>query len=398
MKYTFNNIFKRFSVAIIFALLLPLFSGCGGLLGANYREIDTLQLVQTLGIDEDKDIYEITISTGKMGESQPPVIISRPGASLLQGENSVQEYSSKEELFFSHTKYAVFGEEAAKKSIPEFLDHLARGARMRMDSTLFVVKGSTAKNLIVQSGKSDYVITDSLSSVERDVKREGSVYPFNCREILRATCEYGSALACAISPSQTEGSVYSESGSLTATPTGYAILREGSLCGYLDAELSWGASLLMGHSGTGILPLKNGEQKISLSTMPGKTVFSVEWGEDGSLQRINADIEVKGSLLEMSAPPKEEQDAFLKTLSRLFEDEVKLRCDEVLRRSVALESDFLGLLGIIRKQYPAEFAALEGGFVPAMCQAEIVVSVKATVLRSLEREGTQWAVQEESYR
>lgn len=385
---------KSIIIIIVLPALLTTLSGCDFFLHSSFREIDTLQMVQTFGIDVKKDSYQISISTGAPIDGQPSVIISRPGESLVQSDQAIQDYSSKEDLYFAHTRYVLMGEDAAKSRTLEVLDFFARSSKLRTDIPMFVVKNSTAFSLISQSGKKNNDITESLSSVERDVKESGFAQAFTCREIIRSLSEYGSALICAVSPSQSEGSIFTETGTLTATSAGYGILREGKLAGYLDKSRSWGANMLTGKSGYSPMVLTIDDSiKVSLHTEAGSTKFDAVWNDDGSLQRITAEVDASGVLVEVSASTKDSQEQFINKISSAFEAEVRSRCEGALAVSQELKADFLGIKGFLRKEYPKQIYAFGDDFVSAMAEAEIEVSVKGTVLSSFDLDNVTQVVE-----
>ncbi|MEG1908613.1 MAG: Ger(x)C family spore germination C-terminal domain-containing protein [Oscillospiraceae bacterium] len=392
MRYTFNNSKHMFSVRraaailLLFALTLSL-CGCDGSIYENYHEIGDLQLVQTLGIDSDGESMEVTISTGQSLGDQPAAVISRGGASIIAGMEALQDYSAKEELYFAHTRYALLGDGAAKHALPDFLDYIARSTQLRMDVALFVVKNGTAKNLITLSGKDSADISESLSSVERDVRRRGDSYAFTCREIIRSLAENGSALVCAVGASQTKDSVFSETGEVTATPAGYAIIKNGALCGYLDADAARGANILINRAGYGAVTIKDGRGGI-LTTFPDNidSKISADWGEDGHLKRIIADVELLAGIAELENGVDITDEEFLNFAKTELAQKLKAWCVKTLKASQDLQADFLGLSALLRKNYPREFEKMPNTFCEELSNAELVVNVRGEVRRTYDLE------------
>lgn len=372
--------------------LLPL-SGCGGDLYKNYKEIDTLQLVQTMGIDLEGDRVLLTVSTGQSLKDQPSVTISRSGESIIRATEEIQDYASKEELYYAHTRFAVLGEKAAKELLPEFFDCLTRSSRLRMDLSVFIMKDSTAETLLTESGEKSFNATEGLSSIEKDVKHRGIAYPFNGRELISRLAESGSALICAVVPVQIEGSIFVEDGGVfTAVPAGYGIIKDGKLLGYLDIDQSRAANILMNKVGYGAiaLELRDGSY-VTVYTEKGGSEFSADWGEDGSLKLIKAEVnlscglaEVGGSLAEMDEAQDEAQ--MIQEIASALEEKLTRDCGEVLQTSLDQNSDFLGLKAILRMKYPSEVSALSTGFASGLSAADFSIKVNCQVSRSYEFE------------
>ncbi len=387
---------KRLLFVLISAGMLLSFSGCsGGSIYTNYREISTLQLAQTLGIDGHEGKFTLSISTGAGLQGKPSVIISRTGESYVSGEEAIQTFSTKEALYFHHTKYTVFGEDAAKKSIPQYLDYLIRGAPMRADMPMFIVKGGTAKTLVTKSGSKDYDVTEALASAEQNVKAAGKSYPFTCRQIASSLSEYGGALVCAVEAVPSEDSLFGEeTGEVVTIPVGFAILSEGELKGYLDEDVSNGVNLITGNSEFATLHLEI--QKDVLATYLNKsckTELTADWAPDNSIERLTLDLKLSGRTLELTQEYSMSKEEFEQAFSDAVSEEIKSRCVNAIKKSQELKCDFMGLKGILQKNYAKQMYRVED-FPAAFEKAEIVVNVELDLYGSYDTEGTNFVIKE----
>ena len=374
---------RRALAALCCAALLLSLSGCRNSIYANYREVDAIQLVQTLGVDSASDGVRVSISSGAGTDSLPAVVMSREGKSLVAAMESLQDYSAKEELYFSHTRYALLGETAGAYRLAEFLDYIERSTHIRMDTIIFVARGGEAESLITLSGDKSSEVTETLSSIERDIKHSGESYPFSCREIARSLSEYGGALVSAVAGKKAEGSIFTESGKLTVIPSGYGIIKDGHLAGYLDNDQSRGANILIDRYGFGSISLQLSEDEL-VTLLPEKSSakFTATFDEGGALRQLLVEVKLDAGVTEMSRPASLFQPKTEKALNAALSREVEGWCSGALERCLETQCDFMGLYGILRLKYPREITNLKEDFITALSSAEISLRVEGEVKHS----------------
>lgn len=183
---------------------LALLSGCSSLL--HPRQVEDLQLIQTIGFDGGVGDVTVSVSSGEASEDAVSAQLAARGASIQTAVQRLQDFSPREELFFAHIRYAVVGEACARGGITPVLDYFERSTQTQLSVPLFVVKGESAYALVAAPGGEDE-ITAALSSLEADTERLGSAHCFTALEIASRLNRSGAALACAIAPAAPEGSV-----------------------------------------------------------------------------------------------------------------------------------------------------------------------------------------------
>lgn len=343
---------KKKLVILLLALTLPL-SGCSGhgSIYSNYREIEHLLPVQTLGLDASEFGVKLSVSCSKSGENSTGAIISRDGTTILRAMDSLQDFSAAGQLYYPHAQYVLLGEGYARAGIDEALDFLARDGRMRMGILLFVAKDESAAALITGPGQESYDISGALTSVRRDTSDQGTGEAFTCRETIRALSESGAALVCAVKSADTEGSVFLTESGKTAVADGYAVLKDGFLVDYLSVEMSTAASLLMGRSGTAATALSLPDVgEVSLKMDSAKAKIKPRWNGDGSLEHIDVSVKLTSSITEVRSRVQNITDpSILDALARMLEEDTKQKIEAVLGRSTELNADFLGLMAHLRQ-------------------------------------------------
>lgn len=386
MGYTFNISEKihRLGLGLSFAALLALFGGCSGSIYSNYRDVEQLQVVQTLGMDTYGQGVLLTVSTGQGLQDMPAVLLSRPGESIASAIRELQIYSGKDELYYSHVRFALLGQSAAEKALGDFFGYLERSTRLRPDIALFVVKDTTAKSLMSGSGEKNYEIGSVLSSIQRDSRRLSDPLAFSCREVIRSLSQYGSSLVCCVSSEKIHGTVFSESAELSAIPQGYGIIKDGALAGFITPEETACTNLLLGEGGLGPITLRDKDgQTITLGLERSSVDFSALW-EGDRLSEIHVTVKAAAALEELEHSILPPDSLWIHRLASLFSEKLRLGCASVLKKSQTLGADFLGLAGQLRRSSPREMALLGDGFPEALKTARLYLTVDGSISRSYE--------------
>ena len=364
--YTKGVIRVRRIAAIAAALLL--LSGCGLGRGiySNYRPLEDLQPVRTLGVDAGP---VLSAAATHLPDSAP-TILRRAASSIPAGLDALQQRTPRGQLYFDHTQYIVLGQRYAEEGVDAVLDFVERDVHTRMGAALFVLRGAKAEALVTGSG-ADWDVGDVLATVVAETDKRGDSHVFDVRETAVALSEYGAALVCALSLADTEGSVFALAPGLAAVPNGYGILKDGALTGFLDGDEAQAASLMLGKlgtvtreapcgGGTVTLELSCGAPEITLSELglliraaPTAVISGVNTAADVTDAAVQdaltayADAALSGDLTALIARSKAENCDFLalgRALRRLGVDPAALpeRWLETLPVSVCVETALRG--------------------------------------------------------
>lgn len=318
------------------ASALSLLTGCAALL--HPREVEQLQLVQTIGFDGTVGGMTVSVSSGAAFSEEVSAHLAAQGASIHTAVQRLQDFSLREELCFAHIRYAVVGETTACAGIAPILDYFERGTQTQLSVPLFVVRGGGAYELVALSASGESEITAALSSLEADTERQGSAHCFTVLEIASRLHRSGAALACAVTPTAPEGSVPASDGEPLALETGYAVLRGDALCAFLDTDAALGADLLLGYAPQASYVLSDGDGgTVTVQLHAAKPSFSL--APDGTLR---AAVRCRAAVTESSGA--DAADAAL--LSRLEEElsrAVAAQLEAALAAETRLGADFLEL-------------------------------------------------------
>ena len=400
---------RGLSLLIIICMLLSL-SGCSGIY-SNFRELERLLVIQTMGIDFAEEGVGISLASGAKSDGSSPVRLFSTGVSVTSAVAHILSYSQEQELFLSHTSHVVLGEEAAKNGINGYLSYICRSPNLRTDIPLYIVKGGTAQEAVMQVGDGSKGISEVLEAVRANVDERGDSKAFSASDLLRDLERNGSGLVCAIecSPSIQEGGTKQEGGSgsssgtdsaespdstggsgsgeekqekqaLTAAAVGYGVIRGDRLCAYIDKEQAIGVGLLLNIVGISNIVVKDRyTTPVTLELDQGSSVIKPVWAEDGSLEMLDIQIKAAANIAEIGGGGHFSEPDYEDYLTAQLETAVSERVSSVIQLSKTLQADFLGLGNIVEMDDAEKYRALGGDFASLLPGLTVRISVSGQI-------------------
>ena len=400
---------RGLSLLIIIYMLLSL-SGCSGIY-SNFRELERLLVIQTMGIDFSEEGVGISLASGAKSDGSSPVRLFSTGVSVTSAVAHILSYSQEQELFLSHTSHVVLGEEAAKNGINGYLSYICRSPNLRTDIPLYIVKGGTAQEAVMQVGDGSKGISEVLEAVRAHVDERGDSKAFSASDLLRDLERNGSGLVCAIecSPSIQEGGTKQEGGSgsssgtdsaespdstggsgsgeekqekqaLTAAAVGYGVIRGDRLCAYIDKEQAIGVGLLLNIVGISNIVVKDRyTTPVTLELDQGSSEIKPVWAEDGSLEMLDIQIKAAANIAEIGGGGHFSEPDYEDYLTAQLETAVSERVSSVIQLSKTLQADFLGLGNIVEMDDAEKYRALGGDFASLLPGLTVRISVSGQI-------------------
>ena len=171
---------RRRALALLLAAGM-LCSGCStGAISSNYRPVEDLELIQTIGVDLVPEGVCLSAATGKAGEDEAPKRKTQAGVSMLAALDQLQDRTPSAELFYAQTSYLLLGEKAAAAGgLAPLLDFIARDPDMRLSTPLFIVRGGTAQQAVMETGDDKTDVTEALAALEKDIALDGASHAFS---------------------------------------------------------------------------------------------------------------------------------------------------------------------------------------------------------------------------
>ena len=374
--------------------LAALLSGCsGGSVYSNYREIEQLMVIQTMGFDYAKSGVRLSASSGsdsaggggggnakggEQGGSAQVARLSAEAESFSLAKERMQDYSAREDLYFAHTSYIAVGGESAKKSVMPFLDYIERSTELRLDIPLFVVTNGAASELVLGAGGESYDATSVLRSLERNLNLRGDAVIYNAAQIVADLDTNGCALISAVKAVKADEAVKeAKQSELTAIPDGYTVIKNGKAVGSIPIEYARGVNILQNKVGPSSVELDTDGTRATVQL--DKCSCDINPVFDGEhLAGLDIQITLTAALSEAADSIETQK------LSRALANTAKLWVTKVLGISQSLECDFLQLGSVLERKEPKRLAGMSSDLSESLPSIYYNVGVEAEVNRSFD--------------
>ena len=409
---------KRFLSLLIIICALPALSGCGSIY-SNYREIQQLMVIQTMGIDREKGGVQVSMAAAAEASGGGPRRMSAQGSTVTAAIDRACKLSYEEEIFFSHVNHLLVGEAAAEEGLDTFLDYVSQSPTMRIDIPLYIVRGGTANQAVMEVGDSSKGISEVMQTVHESFASPSDSQVFTVADTINSLLRYGSALVCAVecvpssesvSPGKAESEQQSSGQSaqggegqsaqqgeeqkpqavegqnsqdktqgenpLMAVPAGYAVIRDGKLCKFIEPEEAAAVGLLTGRLPiTGITVTDRNGKNATLELNQGSADIVPIWGGKGQLKGLNIQAQVIASVLETDNWQQGSSNEYINHLTAQLESAISQRLSSLLRTSMKLKADFLGLAGQVERKSPENYRLMSQRFSELLPGLELQITV-----------------------
>jgi len=345
---------KKVSLALLLLAAALLFSGCRQ--GRdNYRDIERLELIQTLGIDGDGETVTVSAATGKRGDSA--VIVLKNSARTIAGALDGMQTFTEKDIYFSHVAVCLLGQKAAETDLYYLLDFIEREVSVRYGTYIYIVRNGTAEDAVTLDTGENTCVTDLLAALEKSMRLLGDAHTYTLGETAQAMLENDCALVAALEVSGT--GVEEGANELGFSPAGYALIKGGRLAAFSDREQAHGIMLLTGYLQSDTVEVSDGRGGAASLQVTGSRVSFVPHYEDGRLGRAEVKVKLRASIDELHS----ELDVYSpEDISRLAESLQEVEAERVegamaLCRSAG--ADFIGMGKKLEMRDPVRFSAVK---------------------------------------
>lgn len=310
-------------------------------------EIEDTVLLRTLGVDvgtQSLDGVGVTASSGErpaVGDSpgQAGVVLSAQADTVSAARTMMQSYG-KDELFFGDVEQVVVGEGLAQRGLDDLLALMARDPELRLEARLWVVRGGSASDVLF-GGEESGGVDDRLDAMESNADQGAATLPRTAREALVDLARSGTTFLPALAQGPSRPGDGAE-GDTTVSTAGYALFRDGALCGWAAGEEAHGIHLLLGRADGGLLECAAPDgARVALLLTGVRTGYTPIF-RGGALAGLEVKCKVEARLAEVrggDALSREELAWLEAETARLC----RTRMETALSHSRALGADYLNL-------------------------------------------------------
>ena len=352
---------KKFVLIIITLFILLISSGC-----YNYKEINDMAIVSSIGIDKDnkndKYIVSAQIMNSKESEDSEDsqiTVYTKEGDTVHEALRNIT-LKSPRKLYGNHLSKIVLSEEVAKEGIDNILDIFNRITEVRNEFIITIVKEDKASDVLkvlttTESIPAEYV---KLSLKIAD-KTSGLTYATKLDEFISLYLKKGiDPVVPVLKIDKKEKKGTTINNITTTNPISkiviedLAVTNKGKLETYLKNEEIIGYNFLRNQIQKMIIPVKCDDENnyASISILKNKTKSSAEKKDNKYI--INFNINSEAIITEYNCKKDLTDEKVIKELEKDTEKKIKRYIKKSLNKQKKTKGKFWGLERIIYLDYP----------------------------------------------
>ncbi len=352
---------KKFVLIIITLFILLISSGC-----YNYKEINDMAIVSSIGIDKDnkndKYIVSAQIMNSKESEDSEDsqiTVYTKEGDTVHEALRNIT-LKSPRKLYGNHLSKIVLSEEVAKEGIDNILDIFNRITEVRNEFIITIVKEDKASDVLkvlttTESIPAEYV---KLSLKIAD-KTSGLTYATKLDEFISLYLKKGiDPVVPVLKIDKKEKKGTTINNITTTNPISkiviedLAVTNKGKLETYLKNEEVIGYNFLRNQIQKMIIPVKCDDENNYASILILKNKTKSNTAKKDNEYIINFNINSEAIITEYNCKKDLTDEKVIKKLEKDTEKKIKRYIKKSLNKQKETKGKFLGLERIIYLDYP----------------------------------------------
>ena len=352
---------KKFVLIVITLFILLISSGC-----YNYKEINDMAIVSSIGIDKDnkndKYIVSAQIMNSKESEDSEDsqiTVYTKEGDTVHEALRNIT-LKSPRKLYGNHLSKIVLSEEVAKEGIDNILDIFNRITEVRNEFIITIVKEDKASDVLkvlttTESIPAEYV---KLSLKIAD-KTSGLTYATKLDEFISLYLKKGiDPVVPVLKIDKKEKKGTTINNITTTNPISkiviedLAVTNKGKLETYLKNEEVIGYNFLRNQIQKMIIPVKCDDENNYASILILKNKTKSNAAKKDNKYIINFNINSEAIITEYNCKKDLTDEKVIKELEKDTEKKIKRYIKKSLNKQKETKGKFLGLERIIYLDYP----------------------------------------------
>jgi spore germination protein KC len=334
-------------------------------------EITLAEPVFVIGTDRDNHHSRLTLifekieagkDTGDDG-SQKYTMSSTASTAAAAMENLKK--TLPRETAISTADYFLIGEAAARESLSKYTDFLHRNNALRLTASVFIVRGEAAEACEVLTDTKTLDILRNFGEFS-GINAVSSELKFF--ELLSRRAE-GNAYAV-------PALIFKEAGDgKTVVPSGYAVIRDDLLMGFIEAPAARGYNILRNKSSYSTIEIDRGDFHIATRLENANRRIRFDWDGD-ELTGITAEIEITTSVIDGG---NHELD-----IEGIEREQKRVIFGEVLaavNASRRYGCDFLGFGEALRMRHPLRWEKLRSNWEEIYARTPVNIEIESRLVK-----------------
>ena len=310
-------------IIIIFFILL--LCGC-----SDYKELNDLAIISTIGIDKDKDDYKIcmeVLNTNKKNSKN--YIIYSEGKTLNEAINKANDKSDKK-IYGGHLNQLIVSKDIFNKKNTEIIDSFIRLTEVKDEIDLFLSKEDTACELLETSIKSN---KESYKLLDNALKYSSRSSNTNIDTYISNTLKYGIDPVISTIKKDKDNIVIDN----------IAITSNGKIIKYLNEKETIGYNFIRNEINNFSIPVKYKDKYMTIKINKSRTKNKVY------NNKIIININIDAYITEYNLDLDLDDNKTIPKLEKLTEKEI----DKYIKKVIKLDtkSNFLGFKRMIYENY-----------------------------------------------
>jgi spore germination protein KC len=366
---------KWFPVFVIAGLfLLSGYAGLGML--PPKTDITDYAIIQIMGIDKAEDGDLIVTLTSRHGvqssetsvNTQVIEIMTGKGATVVQALGQIDLVANRIQQL-GYLDFVLIGETAAKDSVVKCLDHITRIPQSNFQANVFVIRNSTAQELIEATLSETRLLSDTLKNMLITGKDYSTTTSLSLIELITkldtpgVIAEIPAIKMITADGFHMKGGVEPDCGTVS---DGYAIISDLKLAGYVEQPLSRALNLIQdtgAHSVVTILDEDGGYVSLYLSRSQQKMTPVIE---NGKVKTLKLDFLITSYTEEQSSNVALLSEETIARIEKKASELVAGEIGSLLNQMITFGHISFTLAEQIKMAKPAAFFDMENNFTAAV--------------------------------
>lgn len=388
---------KKGLAAILVLLLITIGAGCW-----NRRELDTLAVVQGVGIDRAKEDGKISLTaqilkpaevkppSGGQGSSKGVWTLSTTGYTVFDAfRNATMQANRK--LYLPFVEAIVIGEEMARSGVAPLIDFFARDHETRRLSLFLIAKGE-AKDILEAEHEQERIPAAAIEGLVRASSATSMAAEVDLHEFMKMLASKTTdpvasrieIIAAKELEKKAKESAQGEKGKEGSPKkrvrvTGAAVFQKDKLVGWLNRPETRGLNWILGKVKSGIIVVKSPKDEnqyaaLEITSASSKITPEIRNGR----VHITVKVEAEGNLGEEMSDVDPTRLEIWESLQRRQAEVIRNEMEAVLAKAQKeWRVDIFGFGEAVHRKYPKEWKKLEKRWREELPKVEVKLEVNA---------------------